>query len=270
MADNDPADILTLEPPSATIPCDRRLSILGVEITDVSKSRAIELIEQAIRSGERCTQSFFFVNAHTLNLAAADRSFRRLLGESDYVFGDGTGVRWAARLQGICVRDNLNGTDLIPSLMRATAGRGYRYFLLGADQDTIGRAADYALRQFPGWEQVGCHHGYLHDRNANAEAIKHVHRARPDVLLVGMGNPIQEQWVRRHQSELNVPVCMAIGGLFDFWAENVSRAPRWLRKLGHEWIWRIVQRPGDKWRRYLLGNPLFLARVLRERLRQRT
>ena len=76
---------------------------------------------------------------------------------------------------------------------------------------------------------------------------------------------MQEEWICAHRHELKVPLIVGVGGLFDFWAGNFSRAPFWLRKLGHEWIWRLGQQPIDKARRYLLGNPLFICRVLRRK-----
>ena len=241
-----------------------QFSVLGVPIHNVTRRQAITLFEKVIGRRDGRAKSVFFVNAHTLNLAAADPCYRDTLRGGDFVLGDGTGVRWAARLQGVRVRENLVGTDFIPEMFWATPDRGYSYFLLGADAATIATAADYARRTFPGWKQTGFHHGYLTDATTSA-AIEQVNAARPDVLLVGMGNPIQERWIQRHLRQLDVPVCMGIGGLFDFWAGNVSRAPRWLRRLGHEWLWRLFQQPSLKARRYLIGNPLFLASVLRER-----
>lgn len=269
-ADYGEAATMTLDAPatldvSHVAPAeDRVISLLGVEITDVTRQRAVELLEEMIQHCDGRTRSVFFVNAHTLNLAAADEEYRRVLNAADHVFGDGTGVRWATRVQGTCVQDNLNGTDLTPALFRETAGRGYRYFLLGSNKETIRRAAEYAEEAFPGWIQAGYHHGYLAAAGPTARLIRQINRSRPDVLLVGMGNPIQERWIDAHRHRLKVPVCMGIGGLFDFWAGNVSRAPRWLRNLGHEWLWRLWQQPRDKANRYLLGNPLFLMRVVRD------
>ena len=200
-----------------------------------------------------------------MNLAAADPAYRQVLNAADFVFADGTGIHWAAHFQGVRVAENMVGTDFVPLLFQQTAGRGYSYFMLGADARTIALAADYARRNFPGWRQTGCHQGYLTDERANAAAIAEINAARPDVLLVGMGNPLQERWIHRHLPELNVGVCLGIGGLFDYWAGNVSRAPQWLRRLGHEWLWRLLQQPAIKAHRYLIGNPLFLARVFRER-----
>jgi N-acetylglucosaminyldiphosphoundecaprenol N-acetyl-beta-D-mannosaminyltransferase len=242
-----------------------QFTVLGVEIDNVTRKQAVELLEGCVRRREGRARSAFFVNAHTLNLAAADPAYRQVLNGGDFVFADGTGIDWAAYLQGVRVLENMVGTDFVPLLFRETAGRGYSYFLLGADAKTVAIAADYARRNFPGWRQAGCHQGYLADERVNGAAIAQINAARPDALLVGMGNPLQEQWIGQHLPELNVGVCLGIGGLFDYWAGNVSRAPQWLRRLGHEWLWRLFQQPTLKARRYLLGNPLFLARVLRER-----
>jgi len=242
MFDYDASATATLDLPPAPDaprekrPLDRLLTILGVRLTDVSRGRALELIEESILDDDGQTRSIFFVNAHTLNLAADDEEYRTTLNSADCVFGDGTGVRWASRLQGRCVRDNVNGTDLIPELLRKTSGRGYRYFLLGADEQTIRRAARFTDANFPGWTRTG----------------------------VGMGNPLQEQWIRENRHRLKVKLCIGVGGLFSYWAGGLRRAPRWLRRCGAEWLGILLQQP-RKARRYLLGNPLFLARILRER-----
>ncbi|MGW8256191.1 MAG: WecB/TagA/CpsF family glycosyltransferase [Thermoguttaceae bacterium] len=248
---------------------DPRLSILGVEILNITKLRAVELLEKVIRSRQDQAQSVFFVNAHTLNLASGKPEYRSILNSGNFVFGDGVGVRWAGKLQGVRVADNLVGTDFTPFLLRSTANKGYSYFMLGSDESTIERAAEYARKEFPGWKLCGLHHGYINTPERLAAVIEQINASEADVLLVGMGNPLQEQWIHEHQSSLRVSLCLGIGGLFDYWAGNVSRAPQWLRALGHEWIWRLYQQPAEKARRYIIGNPLFLARILCERLRRR-
>lgn len=244
---------------------DQHISVLGVSILNLTKQQAVDLLENVIRNHNEAAKSVFFVNAHTLNLASADPQYRAVLNAGDFVFGDGTGVRWAARLQGIRVLDNLVGTDFTPTLFESTADRGYSYFMLGSDERTIAAAADYAKKMFPGWTLRGCHHGYLNNPEITSGAIDQINASKPDILLVGMGNPLQERWISRYKERLCVPVCMGIGGLFDYWAGNVSRAPKWLRKLGHEWVWRLLQQPKDKIYRYLVGNPQFLARIIREK-----
>lgn len=235
--------------------------VLGVKISNLSQAEAIALIESWINT-ETMARSIFLVNAHTLNLSRDDPRYQTVLQNAHRVFADGTGVRWAARLRGIRLKENLVGTDLIPRLFRETAGRNYRYFLLGANAETIHRAADKCRKEFPGWELAGFHHGYESHSETPAliERINHTH---PHLLLVGMGNPLQEQWIHRYQRQLRVPVCIGVGGLFDHWAGNIQRAPEWVRRQGFEWLQLLLQQP-HKWRRYLLGNPRFLLRILKE------
>ena len=119
-----------------------------------------------------------------------------------------------------------------------------------------------AAAAFPGWTQAGFYHGFFHDRQSTDEVIRCINRSRPNLLLIGMGNPLQEQWIHRHRQRLEVPLCLGVGGLFHYWAGDLRRAPPWLRRLGAEWLGILFQQP-HKARRYLLGNPLFLWRAIR-------
>ena len=251
----------------STSPSDT-VSILGVRISNVSMHEAIELIEQKIAHGTGRTSPIYIVNAHTLNLAVESPEYRHTLNRADVVFADGTGARWAARLRGVRMKENLVGTDLIPQLFTSTGGRGYRYFLLGADQKTIQLAAQTARQAHAGWEMVGFHHGYVQDDDSASAAIERINAARPHVLLVGMGNPLQEAWIHRHRERLRVPVSIGVGGLFDHWGGNLKRAPAWVRRQGFEWTQLLLQQP-HKWRRYLVGNPKFLLRITRSALSER-
>ena len=242
------------------------VKILGVDVANVTQQQAIRLVESMIGRRDDRTRAVYYVNAHTLNLAAADEDYRHVLNRADCVFGDGTGVRWAARLAGVKLLDNVNGTDMMPALFRQLNDQGLSCFFLGADQAIVARAAENAQRAFPGWRLAGYHHGFVTPESSTA-LIERINAARPDVLLVAMGNPLQERWIDDHRDLLRVPVAMGVGGLFNFWSGNVRRAPRWLRRAGHEWLAVMFRQP-HKARRYLLGNPLFLARILRARFRR--
>lgn len=243
----------------------RVFSVLGVPVTDVDMQAALGLLELMLLARPVRPHAVYFVNAHTLNLASDDARFRDVLGRADRVFGDGTGVRWAVRgLHGERLRDNVNGTDLVPLLFAALAGRGLRYYLLGNTPERIERAADHARRAFPGWTLAGCHHGYL-DGIDPQPVIDDINASGADLLLVGMGNPKQEQWVDANRSRLQVPLTMAVGGLLDYWVGDLVRAPGWVRRIGHEWLHLLIRQP-HKARRYLIGNPKFLLRVARSRL----
>ena len=175
------------------------------------------------------------------------------------MFGDGTGVRWAARARGCRLKANLNGTDLVPALLDARPGT--RVFLLGSTAERIDRRPRPSAPAFPRCELAGAHHGYVQDEAASRAVVAAINAARPDLLLVGMGNPLQERWIDRWRGELDAKLCIAVGGLIEYWTGALDRAPAWMRRAGVEWVHIMLRQP---WKagRYLAGNPAFMARLL--------
>ncbi|HKA28914.1 MAG TPA: WecB/TagA/CpsF family glycosyltransferase [Candidatus Binatia bacterium] len=237
------------------------MTVLDVPITNLTQKAAVALIRRWVAARDECSRSVFIANAHTLNLASEHPWYRDILRRADVVFGDGTGVRLAARLRGVRMCANLVGTDLVPRLMAESLSDGVRYYLLGAGADTVGRAVRSLEERIPGIAIAGFHHGFV-DGAASREVVERINAARPGVLLVAMGNPLQEEWITRHLPDLRVPVSIGVGGLFDHWAGNLVRAPHWIRRAGFEWLQILLQQPRKKWRRYMLGNPKFIARAL--------
>jgi len=246
------------EPPE---PSRDVVTVLDIPITNLSQEAAVALIRHWVAARDGCSRSIFIANAHTLNLASERPGYRDTLRHADVVFGDGTGVRLAARLRGVRMCANLVGTDLVPRLMAESLSDGVRYYLLGAGADTVGRAVRSLEERIPGIAIAGFHHGFV-DGAASREVVERINAARPGVLLVAMGNPLQEEWITRHLPDLRVPVSIGVGGLFDHWAGNLVRAPHWIRRAGFEWLQILLQQPRKKWRRYMLGNPKFIARAL--------
>ena len=244
---------------------NRRVRILGVTIEDLAIDEALAQLRTDVRGPARRT--LFFANAHTLRLAHRSAAFRQVLNAGDHVFGDGTGVRWAARLQGVRLRANLNGTDLIPAFMRAASGDDLRYYLLGAEPEVVARTAAVTTARFPGWTLAGYHHGFL-DAAASDRIVAEINAARPHLLLVGMGNPIQEQWIAAYRHRLEANLAVGVGGLFSYLSGDYRRAPLALRRRGLEWL-AVLFSQRRKWRRYVVGAPLFLVSVVIERLSTR-
>lgn len=238
---------------------DDIVSIFGVKIHNFSIDNAIRYMMFLIKHEQAICKSIFFVNTHTLNLAESNRGYQDVLNSADAVFGDGTGVRWAAKLHGTTMKDNLVGTDLIPNFFKESAGFGYRYFLLGGQPDIIYEAANYASSHFAGWQMVGYHHGYF-SVEETAEVIDKINSLRPHVVLVGMGNPNQELWIHKHRSQIKAPMAIGVGGLFHYWAGSLNRSPLFLRLIGMEWLGILFQQP-HKWKRYFIGNSQFLLRL---------
>ena len=202
-------------------------------------------------------------NAHTLNIARGNAQYRHVLAGFT-VFNDGIGIDLASRMRyGEHFPSNLNGTDFIPAYFARSALK-LRIFMLGAQPQVVQRAFDAARRQFPAHEWLGFNDGFFspEDETALCERIR---EARVDVLLVAMGNPLQEFWIERCAANTGATVCVGVGALFDFLSGEANRAPAWVRQAKLEWIYRLVQEPGRLWRRYLIGNLSFLWHAWRER-----
>ena len=253
-----------------------RIRILGLPIDNVSMEQALERIEQLIeRPGPAL---IFFLNAHCANIACRDAEYRRALQAADLVLADGSGLALAGRMLGRPIVENVNGTDLFPLLMQRLAKGRRRVFLLGAKPGVAARVGQWLGGGCPpleaaGWSGQGCqglrvmgwHDGFF-DAEGEERLLHEMRTLPPNLLLVAMGVPRQELWLARNLELCRAGAGMAVGGLFDFYSGRIPRAPARWRRLGVEWIWRLIQEPGRMWRRYILGNFLFLHRVLRERL----
>jgi alpha-1,3-mannosyltransferase len=233
-------------------------TILDVPIQACSFERAVELIDARFETGQ--PETVAFANAHTLNLTVGDRAFRHALQHA-LVFNDGVGVDIASRvLYGSPFPENLNGTDFNPNYLRSTRHR-YRIFLLGAKPGTAQLVADRLTTLCPRHKIAGSHHGYFHPRE-NAEIAERVRRSGANLLLVAMGNPKQELWLHEHLADTGCALGIGVGALFDFIVGDVQRAPERVRLWRLEWVYRLAQEPRRLAHRYLVGNPLFLSRIL--------
>jgi len=242
--------------------------LFGVTVeTDPPPQLLRRIIAHAER-GERLTVSY--VNAHVLNESRSNPELRRALQACDLVYCDGYGVRLAARLIGLRVPYRMTGADWIWGVAALCQQSGRSLYLLGSDPGASAKAADTLRRWYPRLDVRGTHHGYFGLGSEHSErVVEHIAEHEPDVLLVGMGTPAQELWVHENRDRLEVPVVWTVGALFDYVAGRVPRAPHWIADNGFEWIFRLAVEPGRMWRRYLLGNPAFLYRVLEERRRGR-
>lgn len=249
---------------SVSVSKPARHRLLNVGLDDSSLSSVLDEFADWLAADAGPMQPAF-VNADCLNRAWTDSSYRNLLDRLPLVLADGSGIRWALRvLHGVRLQDNVNGTDLFPLLCARAVSEGWRLGFLGADSDVVDQLVDKTSQRYPGIRIVYAHDGYFTDVE-QSEVVAAIADAKPDILLVGLGAPRQEKWIDANLSQLNAGIAVGVGGLFDFYAEKVTRAPKLIRRLGLEWTWRMAQEPGRLWRRYLLGNPLFLWRAFRNR-----
>lgn len=245
-----------------------RVTLLGVTIDPLSLDALLDRMEAALRAHARLRVCY--VNAHALNLAADQPHFRTLLNRADIVFCDGFGVRLGAWLTGQRLPHRYTPPDWIDELCRRCRDGGHSLFLLGAKPGVAEKAAAILAERWPGLTIAGAHHGYFDKTPGSAEngqVVAQINAARPGVLLVGFGMPAQEMWLDANWPNLTVNVALTVGALFDYVAEEVPRAPRWVTDNGLEWLARLLIEPKRLGRRYLVGNPLFVWRVLGQRLR---
>lgn len=241
------------------------LSIQGIRLDNLTMADALAAIRSAL--ARHTPIRIAFVNADCVNLAAGHAAYREALATMQWVFIDGIGMRIAGWLLRQPVRANVNGTDLFPELCAELATGRRRMFFLGAKPGVAAAAASWAAAHYPGLVIAGTRDGYFEPAES-AEVADLVRAAQADVLLVAMGAPRQELWIRQYATRCGAPVTLGVGGLFDYYSGKIPRAPRWMRRAGLEWVHRLRQEPGRLWRRYLLGNWTFLARIVAEVLHQ--
>ncbi|MGI8623672.1 MAG: WecB/TagA/CpsF family glycosyltransferase, partial [Solirubrobacteraceae bacterium] len=206
-----------------------------------------------------------YVNAHVLNQSQERPELRAALQEADLVYCDGYGVRIAAKALELPTPHRMTGADWVWTLAALCQESEKSIYLLGSEPGIAREAAQRLTRWYPRLRIAGSHHGFFAMGSPHAErVVEDINARRPDILLVGMGTPKQEHWVQEHVHRLDVDVFWTVGALFDYVSGRIPRAPGWLADNGLEWIFRLGVEPQRMWRRYLLGNPVFLSRVMAE------
>jgi exopolysaccharide biosynthesis WecB/TagA/CpsF family protein len=264
------AGLLARALPAALLPAPDRVTpdtlvFFGVRVANITMEDAVAwIIEQA---ADRRQTSIAFVNPDCLNISYTDRAYQRALQSFTRVLPDGVGLNLACQMMGTSLKANVNGTDLFPHLCDAARAAGLSLFLLGGKPGIAAAAAATMVARYPGLTIAGTHDGFFTAED-EPSVIATINASGASILLAGFGAPRQELWLARHAAALEPPVRLGVGGLFDYFSGRIPRAPAWMRESGLEWMWRLGQEPSRLWRRYLIGGPIFLARVWRDTRRQ--
>jgi N-acetylglucosaminyldiphosphoundecaprenol N-acetyl-beta-D-mannosaminyltransferase len=191
------------------------------------------------------------------------------LNSAEIVFCDGAGVVLGARILGNHIPQRITYADWTWQLAEFAEPRGFTLFFLGARPGVADKAAANLKARYPDLRIVGTHHGYFDKTPGSAEneaVIEQINTVRPNILIVGFGMPLQERWLMENWDRIDANVALTGGAVFDYVSGELQRAPRWMTDNGLEWLGRLLIEPRRLWRRYLIGNPLFLWRVLKQRL----
>jgi N-acetylglucosaminyldiphosphoundecaprenol N-acetyl-beta-D-mannosaminyltransferase len=239
------------------MPTSPALRILGIPIHDVTLDEAVEQAAAWVK--EDRAHQMATVNPEFVMAARRDPAFRAVLEGADLCLPDGVGITLAARYLGRPLRERVAGVDLVEALAARAARDGWRVFFLGAAPGVADRAASLLAARYPGLTVAGTHAGSPR-REEEDDIVRRVREARADVLLVAYGAPAQDLWLARNLARTGAKVGVGVGGAFDYIAGVVPRAPRWMRRVGLEWLYRLIRQPW-RWRRQRV-LPLYALLVL--------
>jgi len=239
----------------------KRIQLLGLPVDVLDEHSLIQSVADRIENAENTTIAY--LNVHVANLAQKDRRLAKFLQSVDNCYCDGEGIRMGAKILGQAIPERITGADWIWPLAARAEGQ-WKITWIGGEPGVTHQAAEKLKAQHPQLE-IHCDHGfYRNDRYP--DVIARINETKSDIVLVGMGTPLQEQWVTQWRDAIEAPVVWCLGATADVISGKVSRGPRFLYEH-QEWLARLWVDPKRLWSRYLVGNTRFLARVAREKTR---
>ena len=239
------------------------VNILDVNVSCLDIKGIFACVKEWVDGDQRRT--IMYVNAHCLNIASEDTHYRRLLNQADIVYADGISVVWSSCILGGCKLQKNTGADWIEDFCCFAEQESIRIYILAGGEGVALKAKDNLLKSNPAIKIVGYSDGYFKNKS-EAQVQSEIRVLSPQVLFVGMGTPHQERWIYEHREEISAPVCWGVGALFDYVAGIESRVPPWMGRVGLEWLYRLIVDPAGKWERYIIGNPRFVTRIIRQKL----
>ena len=239
-----------------------RKKLFNLEIDNLTLLEALEKIDDLIASGG--CHHVVTANPEILYRALSDKGLYETIAQASLVTADGQGVLLAGKLLDQPFKARVTGIDLAEALCATSGERGHKIYFLGGKEGISKKAQMAILRRYPNANIVGEHHGYF--KNDIEPLLADLREKQPDILLVAMGSPYQEEFILRYQKLLNIPVAIGVGGTLDVFSGEVKRAPELVQTLKLEWAYRILSDP-KRWRRTLV-LPKFVLAVLKEKYKK--
>ena len=245
---------------------ERRRHFLGAPLHCLSMAETLELAEEAMRT--RRPMLHTVINVAKLVNMGKNAELREDVCSADVINVDGAGVLWGARMLGISIDERVAGIDVMTEMFALCAEKGYRPYLLGAEQHVLDAAAQRLGQDLPEVRIAGMRNGYF-SKDEEAGIVEDINRSGADCLFVALPTPSKERFLKRHRAALRPSFVMGVGGSFDVYGGKVARAPMLVQKLGLEWLFRIAQEPGRLWRRYYETNVAYVGLLWRAYWAQR-
>lgn len=221
-------------------PSAERVELHGLGVDRVTMDDTLAFVDAFVREGG--PHHIVTLDSSMCVTARADAELRAIVRAAELVTPDSVGVLWACRRAGHPLPERVSGVDIVDRLCARSAERGHRLYFLGGAPGVAEEAAKRMAARFPGCQVVGARDGYFRPEE-EAGVLEAIAQARPDVLCVAMGIPMQEKWIARNRDRLCVPVLIGVGGTLDVASGRVSRAPRWVRRANAEWLYRLLRNP---------------------------
>lgn len=243
-----------------------RISFMNIPIDALTMDQTVELVDRYLQTGTGL--HLVGINADKVNQLREDGYMRQVVEGCGVINADGSSVIMACRLLGTPLPERVAGIDLMEQLVALSAQKGYRVYLLGAEQPVVEQTAGQLCGKYPGLQLAGYRNGYF-SREEWAAVSETLKKAAPQLVFVGISSPMKEELICYLRGQGHNCVFMGVGGSFDVIANKRRRAPVWMQKLGMEWLFRCVQEPRRLFARYFVGNFRFIRAVLGELLRQK-
>jgi len=230
---------------------------MGCPVDLLTSAAVLEEVARTIdtQSGPKVIQ---FINGNKIAQVRQDPEMERIMWRADYVLADGQPLLPMGRLLGVKLPERIDGIGLMAKMLKLADQRHYRVFLLGAKHTVLETCVQKIRRDFPNLQIVGYRNGYFTQAETE-EVVKQIRSSRCDMLFLGMGSPMKEQFADRYGKETGASVIQGVGGSFDVIAELVKRAPVWMQQIGCEWLYRVVQEPRRMFWRYATTNAACLS-----------
>ena len=236
-----------------------KVEILGVEIDNINIEEAGEITKNLIENSNKSCELIVAPNVEFIMTAQKDKKFFEILNSAKLATPDSVGVEIAAKLQKKPLKQRIPGQAYFRKILEIGEKEGWTFYFLGGKGDTVQKTAENVKNIYPDLKIVGTHEGFF-ENDSEEDVIKEINLLEPNVLFVAMGAPAQEKWIYNHKSKLKVDVAAGQGGTFDYEAGNIRRAPKWVQKIGMEWLWRLILQPSRIGRMIVL--PIYLVKII--------
>ncbi len=245
--------------------------ILNIPFSNKNMQKTIDICLEQIKKKSRNCKQIVVANVFSTVIASKDKKFIEICNKSFLVFPDGQPIIWISKLFNNSFSERVAGPDFMKKFLKYLESHGKSIFLLGGDKKSISDLVINLQNLYPSLKIVGFYSppfGFW-NKKENSKIINLINKSKADMLFVGVSTPKQDKWIFNNKKYLKIKLAIGVGAAFDFFSGKTNRAPIWMQKIGLEWFYRFIQEPKRMWKRYLIGNLIFIWLVLKEIIKRK-